>query len=236
MIRLHHLEQSRSHRILWLLEVLELDHELVEYQRNADGLAPSSLRQVHPLGKSPVITDGEQIVAESGAIIEYLLAHYGQQGHGQEHGQRRCQPAADDTQGWVDYRYWLHYAEGSLMPLLVMQLIFGKLPGQSPWPVRPVVRGVSKAVNQRFLTPQLDRHLALIEAHLARHGEFAPGWPSGADIQMSFPLQALGLTRALDDAGNGYPAIAAFIQRIEEDPAWQRVVKRVGPVRLPGQA
>ncbi|WP_311951039.1 glutathione S-transferase [Halomonas piscis] len=221
MIRLHHLEKSRSHRILWLLEALELDYELVEYPRSADGLAPESLRRVHPLGASPVITDGEQTLAESGAIIESLLARY---------GEGRCQPAADDAAGWVNYRYWLHYAEGSLMPLLVMRLVFGQLPAQSPWPVRPVAKGIDKAVNQRFLGPRLERHLALIEAHLARHGEFAPGWPSGADIQMSFPLQTLGLTRSLD----GYPAITALLQRVEEDAAWQRVVERAGPVSLPG--
>lgn len=221
MIRLHHLEKSRSHRILWLLEILGLDYELVEYPRNADGLAPESLKRVHPLGKSPVMTDGEQTLAESGAIIEYLLARY---------GEGRCQPEAGDTAGWVNYRYWLHYAEGSLMPLLVMQLVFGQLPAQSPWPVRPVAKGINKAVNQRFLAPQLEQHLAMIEAHLDRHGEFAPGWPSGADIQMSFPLQALALSRSLDD----YPGIAAFIRRIEEDAAWQRVVERAGPVSLPG--
>lgn len=221
MIQLHHLEKSRSHRIVWLLETLQLDYALVEYRRTADGLAPEALKRVHPLGKSPVITDGEQTVAESGAIIEYLLARY---------GEGRCQPEADDAAGWVNYRYWLHYAEGSLMPLLVMQLVFGQLPKQSPWPVRPVTKGIDKAVNQRFLTPQIKQHLAMIEAHLARHGAFAPGWPSGADIQMSFPLQALALTHAL----GGYPAIDAFLQRIDAEAAWQRVVERVGPVSLPG--
>lgn len=222
MIRLHHLEKSRSHRILWLLETLALDYELVEYQRDPETqLAPESLRRIHSLGKSPVITDGEQTVAESGAIIEYLLACY---------GEGRCQPDAGNTRGWVDYRYWLHYAEGSLMPLLVMQLVFGQLPKQSPWLIKPIARGIHKTVNQRFLAPQLARHMKMIEAYLAEHGQFASSWPSGADIQMSFPLQALSMTRPLDD----YPAIAAFIQRIEADAAWQRVVERAGPLSLPG--
>ncbi|MDN6297938.1 MAG: glutathione S-transferase [Halomonas sp.] len=222
MIRLHHLEKSRSHRILWLLETLALDYELVEYQRDPKTqLAPEALRRIHPLGKSPVITDGEQTVAESGAIIDYLLGYY---------GDGRCQPDAGDTRSWVDYRYWLHYAEGSLMPLLVMQLVFGQLPKQSPWLIRPIARGIHKAVNQRFLAPQLERHMAMIEAYLAEHGGFASAWPSGADIQMSFPLQALAMTRRSDD----YPAIAAFVERIEADAAWQRAVERAGPLRLPG--
>lgn len=222
MIRLHHLEKSRSHRILWLLETLALDYELVEYPRDPDtGLAPESLRRIHSLGKSPVITDGEQTVAESGAIIEYLLACY---------GEGRCQPGSGDTRGWVDYRYWLHYAEGSLMPLLVMQLVFGQLPKQSPWLIKPIAQGINKTVNQRFLGPQLARHMAMIEAYLAERGQFSSPWPSGADIQMSFPLQALAMTRPLDD----YTAIAAFVERIEADAAWQRVVERAGPLSLPG--
>ncbi|BBI59171.1 hypothetical protein HSBAA_04770 [Vreelandella sulfidaeris] len=146
MIHVHHLEKSRSHRILWLLEVLELDYELVVYQRDGKTQqAPASLKKIHPLGKSPVITDGDLTVAESGAIIDYLLQRY---------GQGRCQPSSDDSRAWVDYRYWLHYAEGSLMPLLVMQLVFGQLPKQSPWLIKPLAKGISDTVGKRFLAPQ----------------------------------------------------------------------------------
>ncbi|PRY64408.1 glutathione S-transferase [Vreelandella songnenensis] len=222
MIHVHHLEKSRSHRVLWLLEVLELDYEIHVYKRDPKTqLAPDALKNIHPLGKSPVITDGELVIAESGAIIDYLIQRYGN-GH--------LQPSADNTLDWVDYRYWLHYAEGSLMPLLVMQLVFKKMPKQSPWFIKPVVKGIGDKAVQRFLNPQIKRHLSVIEAHLAKKGNFAGEWPSGADIQMSFPLQAISGTQAV----TAYPAIAEFVQRIDADPAWQRVVERAGPLSMPG--
>lgn len=222
MIHVHHLEKSRSHRILWLLETLELDYEVIVYQRDASTQqAPAALKDVHPLGKSPVITDGELTIAESGAIIDYLLHRY---------GQGRCQPDSDNTHDWVDYRYWLHYAEGSLMPLLVMQLVFGQLPKRSPWFVKPITQGITRTVNNTFLHPQIKQHLRFIDDYLASHGHFAGSWPSGADIQMSFPLQAVAATQSLTP----YPAIARFIERIEADLAWQRVVERAGPLTMPG--
>ncbi|WP_346795846.1 glutathione S-transferase [Halomonas sp. Bachu 37] len=222
MIRVHHLEKSRSHRVLWLLESLGLEYELIEYPRDPrTQMAPESLKRVHPLGKSPVITDDELTIAESGAIIDYLLARY---------GKGRLQPEESDTAAWVDYRYWLHYAEGSLMPLLVMRLVFGQIPKQSPWLLKPIAGGISGTVQKRFLQPQLKLHLDFIEAHLARHGAFAGTWPSGADVQMSFPLQAVASTQSLAN----YPAIAAFVERVESDPAWQRVVEKAGPLTMPG--
>lgn len=223
MIHVHHLEKSRSHRILWLLEVLGLDYELVVYQRDGKTQqAPDSLKKIHPLGKSPVITDDDLTVAESGAIIDYLLQRY---------GQGRCQPSPDEILAWVDYRYWLHYAEGSLMPLLVMQLVFGQLPKQSPWLIKPLAKGMSDTVSKRFLTPQLKQHLIFINQHLLANGNFSGPWPSGADIQMCFPLQAVAAVQSLAQ----YPAIAAFVSRIEQNAAWQRVVERAGPLTIPGQ-
>ncbi|CAM4171263.1 glutathione S-transferase [Vreelandella rituensis] len=223
MIRVHHLEKSRSHRILWLLETLALEYEIITYQRDSDTqLAPEALKRVHPLGKSPVITDGEITVAESGAIIDYLLSRY---------GEGRCQPSSDNIAEWANYRYWMHYAEGSLMPLLVMRLVFAQLPKQSPWVIKPIAKGINDTVNKRFIAPQLTQHLAMIESHLATHRQFSSTWPSGADVQMSFPLQALAMSQSLDD----YPAIAAFVERIDADSAWQRVVERAGPLTLPGQ-
>ncbi|SNY98231.1 glutathione S-transferase [Halomonas sp. hl-4] len=222
MIHVHHLEKSRSHRILWLLETLELEYEIIVYQRDgATQQAPAALKKIHPLGKSPVITDGELTIAESGAIIEYLLQRYGHD---------RCQPDSDNTNDWIDYRYWLHYAEGSLMPLLVMQLVFGQLPKRSPWFVKPIAKGITQTVNSTFLHPQINQHLRFIDDYLASHEHFSGPWPSGADVQMSFPLQAVAATHSL----MAYPSIARFVERVESDPAWQRVVERAGQLTMPG--
>ncbi|HAZ99368.1 glutathione S-transferase [Halomonas sp. CnH100-B] len=223
MIRVHHLEKSRSHRVLWLLESLNLDYEIEVYQRDSKTQqAPDALKKVHPLGKSPVITDGDLTIAESGAIIDYLVNRY---------GNGRLQPAADAGEEWVNYRYWLHYAEGSLMPLLVMGLVFNQVPKQSPWFIKPLAKGISDTVRKRFIQPQLTQHMDMMESHLATRGHFAGEWPSGADIQMSFPLQALKATQSLSE----YPAIAAFVERVENDSAWQRVVERAGPLTMPGE-
>ncbi|MCA1772632.1 MAG: glutathione S-transferase [Halomonas sp.] len=222
MIQVHHLEKSRSHRIFWLLETLALDYEIITYPRDdKTELAPESLKRVHPLGKSPIITDGDITVAESGAIIDYLLSRY---------GEGRCQPDADDTAEWANYRYWMHYAEGSLMPLLTMRLVFSQLPKHSPWLIKPISKGISDAVSKRLIGPQLRDHLAMIESHLRSRQQFSTAWPSGADVQMSFPLKALSITKSLKH----YPATEAFVARIEADLAWQRVVERVGPLTLPG--
>lgn len=223
MIHVHHLEKSRSHRILWLLEMLGIEYEIQVYQRdNKTQQAPDALKRVHPLGKSPVITDGELTIAESGAIIDYLINRY---------GDGRMQPNPDVLNEWVDYRYWLHYAEGSLMPLLVMGLVFNQIPKQSPWFIKPLAKGISSTVRQRVIQPQVNQHLGFIESHLSKKTNFAGNWPSGADIQMSFPLQAVAATQRLEK----YPSIAAFIERIESDPAWQQVVARVGPLTMPGE-
>lgn len=222
MLTLHHLEKSRSHRILWMLELLGLDYQIKFYQR-APGvlLAPPELKQIHPLGKSPVITDGELVVAESGAIIEYLLQRY---------GEGRFQPAADDLQGWVDYRYWLHYAEGSLMPVLLMKLVFTQI-AKRPMPffVKPVAKGISSKVLETFVQPNLDTHLGFIEQHLKQHQWFAGDQLTAADVQMSFPMLALAARSDL----SAYPAIQAYNQRLQADPAWQKVVTKAGPLQIP---
>ena len=176
MITLHHLENSRSLRIVWLLEELGLDYEIRHYARDAKTmLAPPELKQVHPLGKSPVITDGDLTIAESGAIIEYLIQRY---------GDAPWKIASDDPR-WIQERYWLHYAEGSLMPLLVMKLVFSRIP-KSPMPfiARPVARGISGKVIGTFIDPQLESQLAVIEAHLGDQAWFTGDTPSAADIIM----------------------------------------------------
>ncbi|SFX39568.1 glutathione S-transferase [Marinospirillum alkaliphilum] len=222
MLTLHHLEKSRSHRVLWLLELLGLDYEFKTYLRDPQTLlAPPALKQIHPLGKSPVITDGELVVAESGAIIEYLLQRY---------GKGRLQQVADDLQGWVDYRHWLHYAEGSLMPVLLMKLVFTQIPKRPmPFFVKPVAKGISNKVLETFVQPNLDTHLAFIEQHLAQHRWFAGDALTAADVQMSFPMLALAARSDL----SAYPHIQAYNQQLLADPAWQRVVQKAGPLQIP---
>ncbi len=218
MITVHHLDNSRSQRVLWLLEELGLPYEIEHYQRDATTmLAPDSLRKVHPLGKSPVITDGEVTVAESGAIIEYLVERY---------GKGRLVPAPG-TPERLRYTYWLHFAEGSAMSPLLMKLVFDKV-ASAPMPffVRPIARGISTKVLSSFVEPTLERQLDFMEAELARHAWFAGEAFSAADIQMSFPLEAAGQRAGL---GAGRPHLTAFLKRIHARPAYRRALKRGGP-------
>jgi len=214
MITVHHLENSRSQRILWLLEELGLDYQLKRYQRDPQTLlAPPALKEVHPLGKSPVVTDGDVTIAESGAIIEYLLEAY---------DQGQLKPV--DEVNLRNYRYWLHYAEGSLMPLLVMKLVFGRIP-QGPMPVfiRPVAKSIMAKVQEQFLEPQLSTHLRFVEDSLKGREWFAGKFSAG-DIQMSFPLEAAS---ARTDVAF-YPNIHAFIERSQARPAYQQALKKGG--------
>lgn len=222
MIVVHHLNNSRSQRVLWLLEELELPYEIRFYQRDPETmLAPLSLKKVHPLGKSPVIVDGENTIAESGAIIEYLIERY---------GNGRLIPAAG-SQDKLRYTYWLHYAEGSLMLLLVMSLIFNTIPKKPmPFFVRPIARGICNKVTQTFLAPNLTTHLEYIENELGKSTWFAGPDLTGADIQMSFPMEA-AVARA---GGEKYPKISAFVKRIQVRPAYQRALEKGGPYELLG--
>lgn len=210
MITLHHLEQSRSFRILWALEELNLDYQIKFYRRLATLAAPPELKQIHPLGKAPVLTDQDQNIAESAVILEYLQEQYDPQ------QQFKPQERADLQQ----YRYWMHYAEGSLMPLLVMQLVMNNVPQHVPFLVKPVAKKITAGVKAAFIQPRLKDHIQFLEMYLASHDYFA-GIFSFADIQMSFPLQAL-MTRA---HGN-YPNIQAFLQRIAQRPAYMRALSK----------
>jgi len=216
MITVHHLEQSRSHRIAWLLEELDLPYEIKTYKRDpATMLAPPQLRAVHPLGKSPVITDDGQVLAESGAIIEYLIDRY---------GQGRLKPLAG-TPEYLRYIYWLHYAEGSLMPPLLLKLVFDRLPLGTPLPMRPLVRMISHRVTSRFVLPQLGLHFDYMEGELKKTEWFAGGLFSGADIQMSYPLEAARARGGLDAK---HPKLIDFLARIKARAAYQRARERGG--------
>jgi glutathione S-transferase len=217
VITVHHLNNSRSQRVLWLLEELEVEYRVVRYQRDARTLlAPPELRAVHPLGKSPAISDGDTTVAESGAIIEYLIGR---------HGNGRLLPGADSPQR-LRYTYWLHYAEGSAMSPLLLSLVFRRLP-KAPMPffVRPIVRGVADRVTRSFVDPQLKLHFDYMEAQLAGNAWFAGDEFSAADIQMSFPVEA-GKARGLVDARR--PNLANFLERIHGRPAYQRALEEGG--------
>jgi glutathione S-transferase len=223
MIIVHHLNNSRSQRVLWMLEELELEYEVRRYERDPQtALAPPALRQVHPLGKSPVITDGEVTLPESGAIIDYLARKYARD---------RLVPQAD-TPAHLRYNYWLHYAEGSAMPPLLLKLIFGRLQ-RTPVPffVRPVVRGIVARAMSTFIEPQLKLHLDYLEAELRGSEWFAGNQFTAADIQMSFPLEAARARAGLDQSR---PRLQAFLERIHARPAYQRALQRGGPYQLMG--
>lgn len=223
MLTVHHLNQSRSHRVIWALEELSLAYEIVHYQREKTMLAPESLKRVHPLGKSPVIEDNGLILAESGAILEYLQETYD--------AESQLKPL--DPAHKVQYRFWLHYAEGSLMPLLLMKLVFSSL-GKPPVPfgIRTLGKALGQGVQKAYLNPQLETHARFIESHLAENSWFAGETLSMADIQMSFPIFALLARGGVEDL----PHTHAWKKKVENRPAWQRTLEQGGPLTIPGEA
>lgn len=227
MLTLHHLETSRSHRILWLLEELGVPYALRRYQRDPlTRLAPPELKHLHPLGKSPVITDGELVVAESGAILEYLAECYGAQAPAEL---AHLEPARG-TPAHRQCRFWMHYAEGSLMNWLVMQLVFDTIPRQPmPFFVRPIARTLCATVQRKLIAPNVQTALAFMEAHLAQHRWFAGEHLSLADFQMSFAVEA---ALARGNTASAWPHLQAYLQRIQARPAYQRALEKGGPVLM----
>ena len=221
MIIAHHLNNSRSQRILWLLEELGLPYQIRRYERDPKTmLAPPELIAVHPLGKSPVITEDGQTVAESGAIVEYLI---------ERHDSGRLRPAAGTAQR-LRYTYWLHYAEGSAMPPLLMKLVFDSLPKQPmPFLVRPIVRRIASGAVDGFVMPQLDRHFDFWESELRDRDWFAGETFTAADIQMSFPVEAAAARAGLDQRR---PRLMDFLKRIHARPAYVRALEKGGAYDL----
>jgi glutathione S-transferase len=219
MLRVHHLNNSRSQRVLWLLEELGVAYEIVRYQREADMRAPKELRAIHPLGKSPVITDNANTIAESGAILEYLVDTY---------GEGRLIPPAKTSER-LRYTYWLHYAEGSAMPPLLMKLLFTLMPRRAPALLRPLVRKVCSQALTTLINPQLKQHMAFWEEELSKGEWFAGHEFTAADIQMSFPLEAANARAGLED---GHPKTMKFLERIHARPAYQRALEKGGPYQL----
>jgi glutathione S-transferase len=224
MIIVHHLENSRSQRVLWLLEELGVPYEVTRYARDKKTqLAPPELRAIHPLGKSPVITDGDHVIAETGAIVEYLVDRY---------GEGRLVPPPH-TPERLRYTFWLHYAEGSAMPPLLMKLVFETMAAarQAPLLARPVVRAVARKVMKVFVDPQLAVHLGYIEAELGKDPWFAGKELTAADIQMSFPVEAAASRGA---SALPMPNMKNFLERIHARPAYLRALERGGPFAILG--
>lgn len=217
MITVHHLNNSRSQRVLWLLEELGVPYEVKRYERNARTmLAPPELRAIHPLGKSPVIEENGVVTAETGAIIEQIMAEHP--------GNALTPPSGSAAARRVTY--WLHYAEGSAMTPLLLKLVFGALPKRSPGLVKPLVNAISKKAQSSFIDPQIADHTAFWEGELSRAAWFAGDQFTAADIMMSFPLEACS-SRA--PFGPDKPRCAAFLKTIHARPAYQRALERGGP-------
>ena len=217
MLTVHHLNNSRSQRVLWLLEELGTPYEIKAYQRDPQTmLAPPELKAIHPLGKSPVITVDGGTLAETGAIVEYIVGRY---------GQGRMTPPAG-TPERMRWTYWLHYAEGSAMPPLLMKLVFSALPARSPALLRPLVKAIAGRAESGFIDPQLKAHFDYWEAELGKAEWFAGPEFSAADIMMSFPIEA-----AAERGGalNGRPRLKAFLEKIHARPAYRRALEKGGP-------
>lgn len=214
MITLHHLNNSRSQRILWLLEELNVPYEIKKYERDHKTmLAPPELKKVHPLGKSPVITDGDHVIAESGAIIEYLVNKY---------GQGKWKPASEKD--LIRYTYWLHFAEGSAMPPLLLSLIFSKIESSAPFMIKPIAKAIAGQVRKLFINPNLKNNFDFMESELNRSTWFAGEEISGADIQMSFPVEAAQARRVLDN----HPKLKAYLSAIHARPAYKSALEKGG--------
>lgn len=223
MLIVHHLENSRSQRILWLLEELGVEYKIKRYQRDKEtSLAPPELLAVHPLGKSPVITDGNVTVAESGLIVEYLIENY---------GNGRLVPAKG-TPEHLQFRYWMHYAEGTLMPLMLVSLMLNRIEtAPVPFFIKPITRGIAAKAMAAYAGPNIKRNLDYLEAILQKSQWLCGNKMTGADILLSFPIEAAAARTNLE---SDYPALMAFHQRIRELPAYQRALEIGGPYEIIG--
>ena len=210
MITLHYLQCSRSFRILWALEELGMDYQVEYYQRTSSYAAPENLKNIHPLGKAPILVDNEEVIVESAVILDYLQQQYD--------GQQKFKPeqAKDQRQ----YSYWMHYAEGSLMPLLVMTLVMNNVSKHVPWVIRPIAEKVTDGVKAGFVRPRIKEHMLYLEQYLGEHDYFAGDF-SFADIQMAFPL--IAIQKRLHGK---YPNIQAFVHRVQQRSAFQRAEQK----------
>jgi glutathione S-transferase len=221
MLTVHHLENSRSQRILWLLEELGVDYEIKRYGRDKHTrFAPPELKAIHPLGKAPIVTDGQMTVAESGAIIEYIVGNY---------GKGRLRPD-EGTAERLAYTYWLHYAEGTFMPLMMISLILGRIEtARLPFFARPIAKRIVQKVRDSYLDHNVKDNLDFMEATLTKSNWFCGNQLTAADIQMSFPLEAAEVRANLV---NGYPKLGGFLARMRARPAYKAALDKGGHYEL----
>jgi len=220
MLTIHHLENSRSHRVVWLLEELGLQYEIHRHRRDAESsFAGPDLWAAHPLGKAPVLCDGTATFAESGAILEHLVEAYG-------HGRLAPAPGTPER---ARYRYWMHAAEGSVMPLLVMKLLFARVEARAPLLARPFARAISRRVDETYITPNIGAIVDFMEAELSRSTWFAGNEFSAADVQMGYVIEAAEARGVIHDK---HTRLRAFIDRSRSRPAYRAAIEKGGPFQL----
>lgn len=219
-ITVYWLNESRADRILFLLEELEVPYAIEKFDRGSDKLAPADLKKIHPLGKSPVIKDGDRVVAESGVIIDYLITKYGQD--------KQLKPTNEDD--LFQYNYFLHYIEGTLMPILVMKFIFMNLQKMSPWIIKPIVNGICNKIDGLYLGPNIRLHLDFLEGELKQRTWLAGEQFSGADVQASFAVEMLVKRSGID--GKDKPQLVQYVNRMCERPAYKRAMEKVGKTSM----
>lgn len=231
-LHLHHLKNSRSFRILWILEELGVDYQLTSYERTNSYLAPKSLQQVHPSGKSPILevsgldskdADKKTSLIESGFIIDYLMAKYDTE--------FKLHPKVDaDSQSWRDYDFWMHYAEASAMPALVMRLVFSKIVERSPKLIRPVAKGMRNQVEAIMISKDIAKSLDLVEAKLSKDQWFAGSEFTAADVQMGFFIEAANAGKSLDPVR--YINTLNWLKRCKGRKAYQAAVAKGGELEF----
>lgn len=216
MLTLHHLEYSQSYRVLWLLEELGTDYELKRYERDkTTRLAPADYKAISPLGTSPVITDGELSLAETSAIFDYIL---------DQHPDSELRPAPSSS-ARTDYLFWFHAAQGSMMPMMLMSIVFQMLETRSPGLIRPLIKLVLGKASSSMVKPRIKLLLDKAEQDLAATGWFAGDALSAADMMLSYPLESAHTKGLLKD---NYPNCQAWVERIKQVPSYQSAKQKDG--------
>ncbi|MBP6495407.1 MAG: glutathione S-transferase [Psychrobacter sp.] len=222
MLHLHHLENSRSFRIVWLLEELQVDYQLTCYKRTKAYLAPDSLKKVHPLGHAPILEVNDRALVESGFIIEYLLRHYDKE--------QLFKPSGDNEAAWEAYTFWMHFCEASIMPPLVMRLVFTKVVARSPMLVKPISKNIQKQVESSMIEDSINSVLTMMEQQLKDNHWFAGSEFSAADIQMYFAVIAAKSRTGLNDGK--YTNVLTWLKRCQERDAFKRAEEKGGRIQF----